>query len=66
MSNLLTPEQEKKIMGKLRSPIHFNYAAHVLKTSAEDAEYILIELEKKGIVKEYNPDVAKGYYVLID
>lgn len=53
-------------MGKLRSPIHFNYASHLLKISAEEAEYILIELEKQGIVNEYNPQIAKGYYTLVN
>lgn len=64
--NLLTPEQEKKLMGKLRSPIHFNFVSHLLKISAEDAEYILIELQKQGIVKEYDSKSAKGYYVLVN
>lgn len=62
----MTPEQEKKLMAKLRSPVHFNYVSHLLKISAEEAEYILIELEKEGIVKEYNSVSAKGYYMLVN
>lgn len=62
----MTPEQEKKLMAKLRSPIHINFVSHLLKISPEDAHYILDELEKEGIIEEYNPKISQGYYVLIN
>lgn len=60
----MTPAQEKKLMAKLRSPLHVNFVAHLLKLSIEDAKNILKEMEKNGLIEEYNPQVGKDYYVI--
>lgn len=60
----MTPAQEKKLMAKLRSPLHVNFVAHLLKISPEEAINILKEMEKNGLVEEYNPQVGKDYYVI--
>jgi Mn-dependent DtxR family transcriptional regulator len=51
-------------MAKLRSPLHVNFVAHLLKISPEEAIDILKEMEKNGLVEEYNPQVGKDYYVI--
>jgi len=51
-------------MSKLRSPIHVNFIAHLLKCSVNEAEALMNDWEEKGIVEEYNPNIAKKYYSL--
>lgn len=60
----MTPQTEKTLLAKLRSPLHVNYIAHIMKCEEKEAESLMLEWEEQGIVIEYNPDVAKKYYVL--
>jgi DNA-binding MarR family transcriptional regulator len=51
-------------MAKLRSPLHVNFVAHLLKLTSEDSKNILKEMEKNGLIVQYNPTIAKDYYVI--
>jgi len=60
----MTPQQEKTLMSKLRQPLHLSYVAHILKCTLDEATKIIKDLEKDGVVEEYNPQVGRGYYHL--
>ncbi len=60
----MTPAQEKMILAKLRSPLHVNFIARLLKCSVESAQLEINDLMDKGLVIEYNPKIAEGYYVI--
>jgi hypothetical protein len=61
---ILTPSQEKKLMVQLKNPLHINFVSHLLKITPEDAKYLLKDMEKNGIVIEYNRQIGKDYYVI--
>lgn len=61
---MMTPQVEKNLMAKLRSPLHVSYIARIIKCEEKEAESLMLEWEEQGIVFEYNPEVAKKYYVL--
>lgn len=59
-----TPQQEKLLTSKLRRPVHVNYIAHLLRCEVNEAENLMLDWVEKGIVEEYDPKIAKQYYVL--
>ena len=60
----MTPAQEKMILAKLRSPLNVNFIAHLLKCDVEKAQLEINNLIDKNLIVEYNPKIAKGYYVI--
>ena len=60
----LTPQQESKLLAKLRQPLHVNYVSWLLKCSDKEAKIVVDKLVKDGKIVEYNPKVAKDYYVV--
>lgn len=60
----MTPAQEKMILAKLRSPLHVNFIARLLKCDKKEAELEINNLIKRDLVIEYNPKIAAGYYVI--
>lgn len=60
----MTQEQEAMILAKLRSPLHVNFIARLLKCDVKDAQHEVDKLLEKDLIFEYNPIIAKGYYVI--
>lgn len=60
----MTQVQEEMILAKLRSPLHVNFIARLLKCDIKDAQLEVNKLIDKDLIYEYNPKVAKGYYVI--
>jgi hypothetical protein len=61
----LNEKQLKSLLAKLRLPIHVSYISkYILKLNEEETIEVLDNLEKDGIIKQY--DNAKGYYVVSD
>jgi|688.fasta_scaffold847904_2 hypothetical protein len=60
----MTPAQEKMILAKLRSPLHVNFISRLLKCNEEEAQLEINNLIDRDLIVEYNPKIAKGYYVI--
>jgi len=60
----LTSQQESKLLAKFRQPLHINYVSWLLKCSDKEAKIVIDKLVEDGKIVEYNPKVAKDYYVV--
>jgi hypothetical protein len=53
----------KKLLDKLRRPVHVSYISkHLLRTPMDETEKFIQELVEKGLVEESK--YGKGYYVI--
>jgi hypothetical protein len=52
------------ILAKLRSPLHVNFISRLLKCNEEEAQLEINNLIDRDLIVEYNPKIAKGYYVI--
>jgi GTP-dependent phosphoenolpyruvate carboxykinase len=60
----LTAQQESKLLAKLRQPLYINYVSWLLKCTNEESKQIINKMVDDGKIVEYNPKVAKNYYVI--
>lgn len=60
----ITQQQETKLLAKMRQPLHVNYVSWLLKCSEKEARDVVDKLVSEGKIEEYNPKIAKEYYVI--
>ena len=53
----------KKLLSKLRQPVHITYISkHLLRTSMTETERLISEMIEEGLIEESK--YGKGYYVI--
>lgn len=63
-STIPSQKEIEKILAKLRRPCHRDLISRNLKLNEQQTSNLINYLLDRDFIQEYNPDLAKGFYVV--